>query len=236
LFRFYDSQCYSARDPAVGEDLYASIINDGKIVLVSTDQAELELAKILPTLVKLIFQRTLLSRHGLHSDYRIHNTERPILFMADEYHIVATQLQGEPTGDSDFFSLAREFRGLCIVATQTVKQLQTSRLGDKWEAVFGTLAAVIGMKSEESATIEYLQKRAGDRDVIETTEGYQTEANKTTTTVNRQRIREPKVPADALKLLRQGDAVVIGTTTGHGDLASVHYVHVPRWQDELAQP
>jgi type IV secretory pathway TraG/TraD family ATPase VirD4 len=183
--------------------------------------------------VKLIFQRTLLSRFDLYKDFKIHNAERPVLFMADEYHQLATQLEDEPTGDSDFFSLARESGGFCIVATQTVEQLETSRLSKTWKAVFGTLAAVISMKGDDVATMEYLQKRAGDRDVLETTQGYQIEGGKVTIDVNTQRIRDPKVPVDVLKLFRKGDAVVVGTTTGHDDPASVRYVHVPDWKDPL---
>lgn len=233
LFRDSRYLCYSAREAPVGGNVYDQIINDGKFVLVSSGAKDIVLASILPTLVKLIFQRTLLSRFDRYRDFQLHNAERPVLFMADEYHTVATQLEGEPTGDSEFFSLARQFGGFCIVATQTVEQLQTSRLKENWKAVFGTLAAVIGMKGDDAATMEYLQKRGGDKDVLETTQGFQTETGKVTISVNTQRIREPKVPVDALKLFTSGDAVVIGTTTGHGDSASVRYVHVPYWKEPI---
>ncbi len=228
LFREPDFRWYSCPSASGASNLYDQIINDGKVVLVSPGAQELTLSSILPALVKLIFQRTVLSRFDRYLNWELHNRERPLLFLADEYHNVATQIEGERIGDSEYFSMARQAGGLCIVATQTVKQLQTSGLKETWEAVFGTLAAVIGMKVEDADTIAYLQKRGGKKEVLQTTQGFSVAQGEVTITDNSQWVEVPKIPEDALKQFRKGDAVVIGSISGQDAAASISYLKVPR--------
>ena len=227
LFREPDLQWYSCTHADGESNLYDDIIDEGKVVLVSPGPQELTLSSILPALVKLIFQRTVRSRFDRYQNWELHNCERPVLFLADEYHNVATQIEGETIGDSDYFSMAREAGGLCIVATQTVKQLETSGLKDTWEAVFGTLAAVIGMKVEDADTIAYLQKRGGKKEVLQTTQGFSVAQGEVTITDNSQWVEVPKIPEDALKRFRKGYAVVIGSISGQDTPASIDYLKVP---------
>jgi len=223
-FRESANACYS---DAGAESIYRSIFDEGKVVLVSPGSEELTMSRILPSLIKLIVQRMVLGRQGLYRDWKIGNLERPVFLMADEYHMVATQIEGEPVGDAEYFSMARQFGGFAIVATQTVQQLKESGLGDAWEAVFGTLAAVIGMKNEDPDTIEYLQKRGGKKSVLQSQRGINVADGKVTVAENTQREDVPRIPEEALKLFGQGMGVVIGTTRDHKDPSSIHYVRVP---------
>jgi hypothetical protein len=227
LFREPDYACYSVPGASGRTNFYDDIIDEGKVVLVSAGAQELTLSSILPSLVKLIYQRTVLSRFERFHKWELHNRERPLLFLADEYHTVATQIEGERVGDSEYFSMARQMGGLCLVATQTVQQLKNSGLKDTWEGVFGTLAAVIGMKGEDADTIAYLQKRGGKKEVLQMTQGFSV-AKEITVTENTQWVEVPKIPEDALKQFRKGDAVIIGSITGQEAAASISYLKVPR--------
>jgi hypothetical protein len=234
LFRDSAFKCYSTPNAATAKipgttasNLYDQVVNEGKVILVSPAPQELELSSILPALVKLIFQRVVGSRFERFREGPITNKVRPLLFMADEYHMVATQIEGEPVGDGQYFSTARQFGGLCLVATQTVHQLESSGLKETWEAVFGTLAAVIGMKQQDPDTIEYLQKRGGKKDVLQTTKGYSIAKGDVTVSESSQRIEVPEIPATGLRAFCQGNAVVIGTTTDHKKPSTIRYMHVP---------
>ena len=232
LFRKAAYQCYSA-ESCGGRSPYDQIIDDGKFLLVSPGPQEIELSSTLPTLVKLLFQRTVVSRFERYRDFQLTNRIRPVLFLADEYHTVATQLPGEVMGDSYYFSTARKYGGLCLVATQTVQQLQASSLGDNWRAIYGTLAAIIGMKVGDPDTIAYLQERGGKVEMLEITQGDSSKQGDVTVSDNYKRTEVSEISADALKQFGLGDAVVIGTT-GPKAPASIHYVHVPEWKPNRA--
>jgi hypothetical protein len=220
-------RCYSAAKPG-GRSLYDQIIDDGKVLLVSPGPHEVELSSTLPTLVKILFQRTVVSRFERYKEFQLNNRVRPVLFLADEYHTVATQPPGKVMSDSYYFSTARKFGGLCLVATQTVGQLQASGLGDNWHAIYGTLAAVIGMKVSDPDTVKYLQERGGQIDMLELNQGDSSKQGDITTSDNYKRTEVSKIPADTLKQFGQGDAVVIGSTGAAR--ASIRYVHVPEWK------
>jgi hypothetical protein len=104
IFRLSENACYSVCPASRTRSLYGQIIEEGKVLLVSPGPQKLTLSRTLPSLMKLIFQRTVLSRFERYQNQELTNKKRPILFMADEYHTVATQLEGVPFGDSEFFS------------------------------------------------------------------------------------------------------------------------------------
>ena len=179
--------------------------------------------------MKLLFQRTVVSRFERYRDFQVDNRIRPVLFLADEYHTVATQLPGEVMGDSYYFSTARKFGGLCLGRDPNRPATQASGLGDNWRAIYGTLAAIIGMKVGDPDTIAYLQERGGKVEMLEITQGDSSKQGDVTVSDNYKRTEVPEISADALKQFRQGDTVVIGTT-GPAAPASIHYVHVPEWR------
>lgn len=231
VFLLQENACYSTNNCAGNEAFYDQIINEGKFVLVSTGPHEIVISSILPTLIKWIFQRTVLSRFERFERFELHNEVRPILFMADEYHTVATQLEGSPFGDSEFFSQAREFGALSFIATQSVEQLRNSRLGDAWKAVFATLAALFFMRVRDPETGKYAGEYAGKKEYIQTKRGRSTSDGKDSTTVNTEIIEKGVIQPGLLEhKLTVGQAVVVGTTEGQSRPSAVRFVQVPEFK------
>jgi hypothetical protein len=217
--------CYSEPTSA-GASLYDRIINDGKMILVSTELQEVKLAAVLPALVKLIFQRTVISRFSRYKNWELHNCERPLLFLADEYHLVATHVDGK-FGDAQFFSNTRQMGTLCFVATQSMQQLGFSSMKDAWKAVFDVLSAVIVMWGNDPETIEYANKLAGANQAVIRAVGHNQADGKTSDNVSSNLTELQEIPPGVLQLLKQGQAIVIGKTEGPNQQASVRFVQVP---------
>jgi hypothetical protein len=230
IFRLAEHACYSVNAPGK-QSLYDQIIEDGKVLLVSVGPQKLTLSRVLPSLMKLIFQRTVLSRFDRYrsGDPRIRNKVRPVLFLADEYHTVATQIEGVPFGDSEFFSQARQFGALCLVATQSVEQLQRSGLGDAWKAVFATLAAIVFMRGQDPATRRYLEEIAGPRDYRVRKRDHSRNEGKDGVSWSVEQIEAPAIPKGLLEGFVRGDAVVVGTAEGNTVPTSIRYAKVPKW-------
>jgi hypothetical protein len=233
IFRLSENACYSVNRAPCERSLYDQIIEDGKVILVSVGPQKLILSRILPSLMKLIFQRTVLSRfdrcRSRDPHVRIRNKRRPVLFLADEYHTVATQLQGVPFGDSEFFSQARQFGALCLVATQSVEQLQCSGLGDAWKAVFATLAAIVFMRGQDPATRQYLEDLAGPRDYRVRRRDHSRNEGKEGVSWSVEQIEAPSIPKGLLEGFVLGDAVLVGTTEGTTQPKTIRFVQVPKW-------
>jgi len=225
VFGQEDYQCYSSDTPT-SRTLYDRILEEGKVVLVSVGADEVELTSLLPALVKLIFQRTVISRFARYRRGDLMTCERPLLFMADEYHTVATKVAGM-FGDSDFFSLAREFGALCFVATQSLQQLVVSPLEDAWKAIFDVLSAVIVMSGNDPETKKYVDELAGKKVVTLRKRTRSISDGKETTSVADERLELPVIPVGTLQLLKQGEAIVIGKIGGQKEPATVRYVGVP---------
>ena len=122
------------------------------------------MAKIICTLVKVLFQRTVLSR--LIASVQAPSTISPrLLVMAvDEYSAVASEIQGQPMGDGLFFSQSRQNGCIGIIATQSVNLLQSSSLKENWKAVVSVFAAKIYMRLADNETAENATKLAGEYD------------------------------------------------------------------------
>lgn len=231
IFRLHENACYSVPTAPGTKSLYDQIIEDGKVLLVSPGPQKLTLSRVLPSLMKLIFQRTVLSRFERYRNGELTNKDRPVLFMADEYHTVATQLEGVPFGDSEFFSQARQFGALCMVATQSVEQLQRSALGDAWKAVFATLAAVVFMRGQDPATRQYLEDLAGPREYRVRRRDHSRNDGNEGLSWSIEPVDAPAIPKGVLEAFTRGDAVVVGTTEGNEVPTSIRYVNVPKWDE-----
>jgi type IV secretory system conjugative DNA transfer VirD4/TraG family protein len=225
LFRAPDYACYSW-EARGSRTLYDLIIDEGKTVLVSMGPQEVKLTSLLPALMKLIFQRTVISRFERYRKCELHNAERPLLFMADEYHTVATKVEGK-FGDSEFFSLGRQFGALCFVATQSVQQLMVSSIEKAWKAVFDVLSAVIVMSGDDPETAKYVDERAGKKTVIMKKRSPSYNDGKESISVSYERLELPVIPVGTFQMLTQGQAIVIGKTEGPQQMGSVRYLRVP---------
>jgi hypothetical protein len=62
-------------------------------------------------------------------------SQRPVLFVCDEYQAFATTGENEPSGDEKFFSLARQARCIPIVATQSISSLRSTLSGESWRTL-----------------------------------------------------------------------------------------------------
>ena len=225
VFSMENYHCYSLEAPA-RRNLYDLILDEGKVVLVSIGQQEVRLTSLLPALMKLIFQRTVISRFDRYRSWELHNCERPVLFMADEYHTVATKVKGM-FGDNEFFSLARQFGALCFVATQSLQQLIVSSLEEAWKAVFDVLSAIIVMSGNDPETKKYVDELAGNKVVIVTKRSQSFSEGKETIGVSYERLELPVIPVGTLQLLTRGRAIVVGKIGGQQEASSVRYLSVP---------
>jgi hypothetical protein len=207
---------------------YDRIIEEGKIVLVSLSPAEPNLAKTLCTLIKCLFQRSVLSRYERVQSGRLKNINRPVLIACDEYSQIASEVPGQPIGDGDFFSLARQQKCMGLLATQSVNVLQASSLKENWRSVFSTFGAKIFMRLADNETTEEASNLAGDSDWYLTTLG--TSRSKEGLSSSSQRdMRERKtLPSNILtQVFQRGDAVVIGSLDGSKG-SPLTFFHVPK--------
>src|SRR5205085_7827399 len=113
-------------------NLYDSVLEEGKIVVVSLPPAEPGLAKTVCTLVKCLFQQNVMSRKRRYRELDLHNWDRVVFIACDEYSEIASEVPGTPMGDGRFFALARENGCFGILATQSVHVLENSSLRESW--------------------------------------------------------------------------------------------------------
>jgi hypothetical protein len=111
------------------------LIEQGKVVALNFPTAmNPGLARILGTLLKLDFQRAVLSRIA-KMPAAPSGLGRPVVFFCDEYQAFATTGENEPSGDEKFFSLARQARCIPIVATQSLSSLRSALRGESWRTL-----------------------------------------------------------------------------------------------------
>jgi len=210
-------------------NFYDQIIEDGKIVLVSLSPAEPTVAKTLCTLVKCLFQGSVLSRLARFQAKKLKNFKRPVAIACDEYSQVATELQGQPMGDGDFFSQSRQNGCLGLLATQSVNVLQASSLKENWKSIFSNFGGKIFLRLVDNETAEEAQKLAGEADWYLTSQG--TSRGKDGLSSSRTTdMRERKtLPVSVMtQVFQKGDAVVLGSLDGSSSAARVRFLHVPK--------
>jgi len=140
-------------DPAANSDgklgkplpSFAELIEQGKVVALNFPMsANPGLARLIGTLMKVDFQRALLSREP-KIEAEPETYFRYALFLCDEYHAFATVGEGDPTGDEKFFALSRQARCIPIVATQSISSLRSALSGESWRTLLQTFRTKIFM-------------------------------------------------------------------------------------------
>jgi hypothetical protein len=208
--------------------LYESIIEDGRIVLVSFSPSDPIMARTLCTLVKNLFQRSVLGRYDAYMSGRIKNYERPLVIAADEYSQVACELQGKPLGDGDFFSQSRQHGCMGLLATQSVNMLQSSPLKENWKAVFSNLGAKVFMRAADNETAEEAVKLAGKSEHYVTGEGTSRSKDGLSTSRQKELRERDNLPSMVLtQVLAKGEAVILGSLDGMRTSPTMHLVKVP---------
>jgi|GEM_PF-1092178 hypothetical protein len=132
---------------------FDELVDKGKIVILRMNSEEFQnLAKIMSTYLKLDFQSSVMTRLTRPGA----NRKRPLVFINDEYHFMASRTDGK------FFSVCREADCVNIVATQSFTSLIQS-IGDKTsvQAILQNLVNKIWLRSDDDFTIEAAQKATG---------------------------------------------------------------------------
>lgn len=206
---------------------YDQVIEEGKIILFSMSPAEPNIAKTLCTLVKCLFQRSVLSRLERVQSGRLKNFKRPVLIACDEYSQVASELVGQSMGDGDFFSQSRQNGCMGILATQSVNVLRATSLKENWRSVFSNFGAKIFMRLVDNETTEEATKLAGESDWYLTTMGTSRSKDGLSSSTQRDMRERKTLPSIVpTQVFQKGDAVVIGSLDGSKKQSLVQFVHV----------
>jgi len=209
-----------------GTNLYDQVVDDGKILLVSISKRNIAISKIVSTVVKTLFQQTVLTRRERFISRELKAFVRPLLFMADEYSDVATELEGQPMGDGLFFSQMRQFGCMGLVATQSIHMLQNSALGDTWRGIFANMAAKIFMQLGDAETADEASKLVGESEYRFQTFDRSYSKDGTSQSVRFDLKDKKDLPTRlVLQTLGQGQAVVVGSIDGKARPSS-RFIHV----------
>jgi len=100
------------------------------------------LARAIAVMMKLDFERAMLNRIPQMQEAPQKHW-RPVVFICDEYQLLATVGQNEPGGDEQFFSLSRQARCIPIVATQSISSLRSTLPGESWRTLLQTFRSKI---------------------------------------------------------------------------------------------
>jgi hypothetical protein len=225
---------YSAPSPNTpgsrAATFYDRIIDEGKVVLVSVSPSEPMMAKVICTLVKVLFQRTVLSRLDRVRAGTLQNFKRLIVMAVDEYSAVASEIQGQPMGDGLFFSQCRQNGCIGLVATQSVNLLQSSSLKDNWKAIVSVCAAKVYMRLADNETAEEATKLAGEYDWYLTSRGTSMQKDGAGSSTNTDQRERKALPAAILtQSLRLGQAAMVGSLDGKKTLDTIRFFQVPKW-------
>lgn len=200
--------------PTSFKDLYDSIIEDGRVVVVSTSANDANVAQTLCTIMKSIFERTVLARIARLRDGSLTNAKRLVVLVCDEYAAVASPA-GLWGGDAAFITLAHACGCMALMATQSISQLQSSALGTSWREVFGVFGASFFMKTDDEATAEVAAGASGDWIDVRLVSD-RNPRNDDDGSNSHWEIRERKRLPETVftELLRRREAVVIGSLDG----------------------
>lgn len=204
---------------------YEDIIENGRIVLVSIPPSEPVLAKTLCTIVKCLFQRTVLAR-GVSK--RIKNKVRPLVMACDEYSEIASEVPGQSMGDGQFLALSRQYGCMAILATQSVNVLEASSLRESWKSVFSNFAAKIYMRLADNETAESAMNLAGESDWRVTSQGKSIGEQGHSASRQKDLRSRKNLPAAILtQRLKRGEAVVVGALDGGEAPPGTRFMKVP---------
>jgi hypothetical protein len=213
-------RCFSPEQPrslgrVTERTLYDSILEEGKIVVVSLPPSEPALAKTLCTLIKCLFQQTVMSRKRRYRDGELNNWDRVVFLACDEYSEIASEVPGQPMGDGRFFALARENGCLGLLATQSVHVLENSSLGESWKSIFSNFAAKVFMGAADVDTARQATELAGKFDWQMRTQTTGLSAEGPTVSIQKDLRERDQVPTYFLtQLVQRGQGIVIGSLNG----------------------
>jgi len=121
------------------------------------------LAKAIGVMMKLDFQRAVLSRipkiEASPGQYF-----RQVFFICDEYQHFATVGENDPNGDEKFFALSRQPKCIPIVATQSISSLRSTLPGEAWRTLFQTFRTKIFLALSDEFSAKVASELCGKED------------------------------------------------------------------------
>jgi hypothetical protein len=111
-------------------------------------------------MMKLDFERAMLNRIPQMEDAPDKHW-RPVVFVCDEYQLLATVGQNEPTGDEQFFSLSRQAKCIPIVATQSISSLRSTLPGESWRTLLQTFRTKIFLTQTDDFSAKMASELCG---------------------------------------------------------------------------
>lgn len=221
LAPFLDPQMDFVSKADSAESIGDLIIRDGKWVLIDVPKSKLSVSRFLSTLTKVLFTSACLNRYQLYE-----GNDRRIFLIADEYAEIASDLPGEGFGDSFFFSQARQFRVLSILATQGIPMLENSGVRETWKTILTNSAGKIMFRVADPDTAELASKLMGESDVVMSARGLTHGKEGVSLSSDKNIERWTMLSSDLfITGLRRGDIVYMGLTDGKGT-ATVRFVRV----------
>jgi hypothetical protein len=212
---------------------YDLIIEQGKVVLVSVGPEDPGMGKMLCTLVKTLFQQTVMSRRERYLSFKLDNFTRPVFLACDEYAEIASEVPGQPVGDGRFFSLARENGCMGVLATQSIHTLENSALKESWKSIFSNLGAKIFMGAADNETAKQASDLAG---TIDWEMGSTSVSHSREHSFSRQdsfQQRPELTPYILTHVLKKGQAVSIGSLDARETPPALRFFEVPQHVSDL---
>jgi hypothetical protein len=202
----------SLSDPA-GLNIYDEMVSGRRILLLSIGQASPAFQRCLCSLVKALFQQTVLA-----TEIPEGNDEQFRVLACDEYAQVATEGTSGLVSDSAFFSLSREYHCLSLLALQsaaTGRSRFPGHLRDRWDAILGNIGAKIFMRLNDVETAQLASEHVGDRQILVPLDAISSGSTERGVTHNLATAQRRAVPHWVLtQVLRTGQALAIGTLDG----------------------
>ena len=162
-------ECYDSKlnaDGRYGRPLppFAELVEQGKVCVLNFPVAlNPGLAKSIGVMMKLDFQRALLSRiPKIESDSGRHF--RQVLFLCDEYQHFATAGENEPNGDEKFFALSRQSKCIPIITTQSISSLRSTLPGETWRTLLQTFRTKIFLALSDEFSAKIASELCGKED------------------------------------------------------------------------
>jgi hypothetical protein len=154
-----------ASDPAgVVLPPFSELIELGKVVGLNFPTAlNPALAKIIGTLMKVDYQRSVLLRIP-EMDEHPEQHFRPTVFICDEYQNFATVGGDNPTGDERFLSLSRQPKCIPIVATQSISSLKEALPNEGVKTLLQAFRTKIFLSTSDPDTARYASELCGKAD------------------------------------------------------------------------
>ena len=149
---------------------FKEVIDDNKIVLLNMNISQYKnLSKIIAAYLKLDFQSEILSQLA-HPNF----PPKITAFVCDEYHEYVTDT------DAEFFSQSREARCINIVSTQSYTSLLNSLKNEPAvKVIVQNLINKLCFRTDDSFTIEEIQKQIGKEDKTKISKSISENANET---------------------------------------------------------